>query len=111
MTDRNGVSRWLPLTETTFYVLLSLLKPLHGYGIMQRVKVISRNRIAIGPGTLYGALNTLLSEHLIFIVEQSALGTKRKTYAVTELGRALVGAELDRLNRVIGDAQALVQSD
>ena len=29
------------LTEAVFYIMLSLYKPLHGYGIMQNIKVLS----------------------------------------------------------------------
>lgn len=31
----------LPLTETTYYILLSLLKPGYGYVIMEKVKELS----------------------------------------------------------------------
>ena len=47
------------LTEAVFYILLSLYQPCHGYGIMQKTEEMSRGRVRLGPGTLYGALNTL----------------------------------------------------
>ena len=50
------------LTEAVFYILLSLFAPMHGYGIMQNVKELSGGRVVLGPGTLYGALNTLLEK-------------------------------------------------
>jgi DNA-binding PadR family transcriptional regulator len=49
------------LTEAVFYILLSLYQPLHGYGIMQNVGALSRGRVTLGAGTLYGAINTLVS--------------------------------------------------
>ena len=48
------------LTEPVYYILLSLLTPMHGYGIMQNVKKLTNGRVNIGAGTLYGAINTLL---------------------------------------------------
>ena len=33
-----NIDKFLPLTETTSYILLSLIKPLHGYALMQQVK-------------------------------------------------------------------------
>ena len=53
----NRIKDLSPLTETTFYILIALLEPLHGYGIMQKVIKLSRGRIHLGPGTLYGRLD------------------------------------------------------
>ena len=48
------------LTEAVYYILLSLMEPMHGYGIMQNVEQLSGGRVRLAPGTLYGAINTLL---------------------------------------------------
>jgi DNA-binding PadR family transcriptional regulator len=45
-----------PMTEAMYYILLALLKPSHGYGIMQRIRELSGGRLVLGPGTLYGVL-------------------------------------------------------
>lgn len=58
MIDKT-IAKYLPLTESTYYILLSLIDPLHGYGIMQKVERISEGTVSIGPGTLYGAFTTL----------------------------------------------------
>ena len=50
----------IALTEAVFYILLSLVEPLHGYGIMQNVEKLSGGRVRLAAGTLYGAINTLL---------------------------------------------------
>lgn len=47
------------LTETTYYILLSLYHPQHGYGIMQETQQLSGGRVRLAAGTLYGALNAL----------------------------------------------------
>jgi len=38
MGNRDETQKYLPLTEATCYILLSLVEPLHGYAIMQKVK-------------------------------------------------------------------------
>ena len=40
------------LTEPMYYLLLTLVKPLHGYGIMQEVEERTQGRVKIGAGTL-----------------------------------------------------------
>ena len=50
------------LTEAVYYILLSLLEPRHGYGIMQFAEQISGGRVRLAAGTLYGAINTMLEK-------------------------------------------------
>ena len=50
---RDDINRYLPLSESTYYVLLALLEPLHGYGVMQKVGQLSEGAVTVGPGTLY----------------------------------------------------------
>ena len=47
------------LTEVTFYILLSLYTPKHGYAVMQFIEEKTYGRLSLGAGTLYGALNSL----------------------------------------------------
>ena len=58
-----------PMTEATFYILLSLIHPSHGYGMMQSIKELSKGRLIMGPGTLYGVLTRMNKEGLIGLVE------------------------------------------
>ena len=75
------MSKQNALTEPVYYILLSLLTPMHGYGIMQNVKKLTNDRVNIGAGTLYGAINTLLSKG--FIAEYKSDPSK-KEYILTE---------------------------
>lgn len=59
-----------PLTEASFYILISLTTPLHGYGIMKQVETLSQGRLKLAPGTLYGALSTLQQHRLIRQIDQ-----------------------------------------
>lgn len=47
------------LTEVTFFILLALYTPKHGYAIMQFIQTQTAGRLTLGAGTLYGALRTL----------------------------------------------------
>ena len=42
----------LVLTESTYYILLSLVTPQHGYGIMQQTEQMSAGRVRLAAGTL-----------------------------------------------------------
>lgn len=97
-----------PLTEATFYILVSLLEPLHGYGIMQKVEGLSNGRVKLGPGTLYGALNNLQKMGLIFPVSDSTQSNRRKEYRITEDGKATIRNEIARLEEMICNGKKLL---
>lgn len=42
-----------------FLVLLTMLEENYGYKVSQEVEKITKGRIKLGPGTLYGAINNL----------------------------------------------------
>ena len=75
-----------PLTETIFYVLLALGAPLHGYGIMQQVNELTAGRVALGAGTLYGALTNLTEKGWIRPLPGAA-DERKKEYVITDAGR------------------------
>jgi DNA-binding PadR family transcriptional regulator len=88
------------LTEAVYYILLSLYEPMHGYGIMQNVKDLSNGRVSLGPGTLYGAINTLLEKTWIQPVLTDEK-SRKKEYIITELGKEIVKDEILRLEELI----------
>ena len=69
MTEKH-ITKYLPLTEATYYIMLVLVEPLHGYGVMQKVETISEGTVTIGPGTLYGAFTSLEKEGMIKMVKE-----------------------------------------
>lgn len=93
-----------PMTEAAYYILLALLKPGYGYGMMQRIKELSGGRIEMGPGTMYGALTRMHKEGLIRMTEDEG---RRKNYAITEAGRQALHAEYERLKQMVQDGQNL----
>lgn len=98
----------IALTEAVYYILLSLDQPLHGYGIMQNVEQLSRGRVRLAAGTLYGALNTLLGKGWIRALGNEA-SSRKKEYVITELGRTMVLAELDRLHELVKNGDQLTE--
>ena len=89
-----------PLTEALFYILLAARKPVHGYGIIQEVNDMTGGRVNLGPGTLYGAINTLLDRSWITLYSAEEGSRKKKEYLITELGRTAFFAELSRLKEL-----------
>ena len=89
-----------PLTESMFLILASLIQPLHGYGIMQEIEKMSHGRVRMGPGTLYGGLNTLLGKKLIKKLPSVSTGRK-KMYRITDTGRTVLQKEYARLKQLV----------
>lgn len=87
------------LTEAVFYILLSLYKPTHGYGIMKFIRNTTDDRVIIGSGTLYGALGTLLKNKWIKIDKN--YNDDKKCYVITDIGKSVVDKELARLKELI----------
>ena len=95
------------LTEAGYYILLALVEPLHGYGIMQQTARLSNGRLVISAGTLYGAISTLLEKGWIKQVT-NASESRRKEYVITPDGRAVLMAELDRLRELVANGEKIL---
>lgn len=95
------------LTESTYYILLSLYTPLHGYGIMQKVKSITNGRVNIGAGTLYGAINSLLAKG--YIVEHNSNDPSKKEYVISSTGKATIKNEINRLKELVENGERIIQ--
>jgi DNA-binding PadR family transcriptional regulator len=94
MAHKDDLFKYLPLSESTYYILLALIEPLHGYGVMQKVDALSQGTVKIGPGTLYVAFQTLEKEDLIVKVGEEE---RRKSYALTAKGREVLKNQIERL--------------
>ena len=89
-----------PLTEALFYILLATRRPVHGYGIIQEVSELTGTRVNLGPGTLYGAINTLLDRQWIQLYSAEEGSRKKKEYLITPAGREAFDAEMERLREL-----------
>jgi DNA-binding PadR family transcriptional regulator len=98
---------YLPLTETSFFILLSLaVTPKHGYAIIKEVEQMSSGRVVLAAGTLYTALRRMLEDHWIERVGDDFIsnrgeGHERKQYRLTELGRSILDLETERLKKLV----------
>jgi len=107
---------YLPLTESTFYILLSLAPgKRHGYAIMKDVKELSNERVQMSTSTLYTAVGRLLDQELIERLsdgdQESGPGLPRKSYILTELGRRVLEAESVRLEEMVKEARLRLRED
>ena len=100
-----------PLTETTFYILLSLaLEPLHGYGIIKKVEELSSHSIVLAAGTLYGALDNLKKSGLIEQISNSD-NSRRKVYRLTTKGQEVLNDDYLRIKYLFFVAQNILDKE
>jgi DNA-binding PadR family transcriptional regulator len=93
-----------PMTEAMYYVLLSLIRPNHGYQLMEEINKLSKGRIGMGPGTLYGVLTRMEKDRLIKVINDDG---RRKTYQITNEGKGALIQEYNRLKNLVADGSLL----
>lgn len=98
----------IALTEAVYYILLSLLSPRHGYGIMQNAETLSAGRVKLAAGTLYGAINSLLEKGWIMALPGEK-DSRKKEYVITEEGRSVLKAELARLQELVANGARIME--
>ena len=99
----------IALTEAVYYILLSVLEPMHGYGIMKNVSVLSNNRVNLAPGTLYGAIETMLKKNWIFALEGEN-NSRKKEYLITRVGEDVLNVEIQRLYELLDNGEKLMRN-
>ena len=97
----------LPLTEALFYILLAVRKPNHGYGITQEVEELTNGRVSLGPGTLYGAIQSLVKKDWIRIYSEDTESRKKKEYIITSIGKTVFEEETKRLAELLENAKLM----
>ena len=108
---------YLPLTEPTFYILLSLAPgKKHGYAILKDVEDLSNKSVSLSTSTLYTAISRLLDQRLIERLpdepeHNASPGLPRKVYGLTELGRRVLEAETQRLQNLITAARLRLRKE
>ena len=97
------------LTESTYYILLSLYTPQHGYGIMQRAEALSGGRVRLAAGTLYGALTRLCGKG--GAEPLPVADSRKKEYRLTETGLAVLKNELNRLRQLVANGETVLKEE
>ena len=98
------------LTEATYYILLSLVSPRHGYGIMLLTEALSGGRVHLAAGTLYGALNALSTKGWIIQLPAED-DSRRKEYCLTEKGLQVLKSEVARLRELADNGDRILREE
>ncbi len=93
---------YVPMTESSFYILYCLQQPNHGYGIVQKVDRLTNGEIRLAPGTMYGSLSKMEKDGLIRFVREEE---KRKIYHITDLGQEVLDLEKKRIKRLFKNVE------
>ena len=102
------IDSYLPMSEQSFLLLLGLVEPRHGYGIMQMVSEQTKGRVNLSPSTVYTLLYKMETDGLIQTVSEV---DRRKVYCVTSVGRTVLNAEAKRLSALASFASEILFSD
>lgn len=88
------------LTEQMFYILLCLQSECYGMDIMEKVRAMTGERVAVGPGTLYNLLESFVDAGMI---RETKIEGRRRSYLITDIGRQALETEYQRLMTVAAD--------
>jgi PadR family transcriptional regulator PadR len=100
-TPVNKTADLLPGTLDMLVLKAVSLKPLHGYGVLLRIRQISDQALEIPQGSLYPALYRLESQALIAAEwGQSDNNRRAKFYTVTKAGLRRLREETADWNRL-----------
>jgi PadR family transcriptional regulator, regulatory protein PadR len=101
----------LPGTLDMLILKAVSLKPLHGYGVLQRIRQISKDALEIPQGSLYPALYRLEHHNLIASEwGQSENNRRAKYYTLTAAGRRRLRDETEGWNRLASAIAAALSS-
>ncbi len=99
------IKKYIPMTETTYYTLLSVTSPRHGYAIMQFVSELTKGRIQLGTGTLYTMVGRLVADGIITIDTSEE---SKKAYLITKEGLEVLEMETERIGRQLEDGTKIL---
>jgi len=101
MSDRL-IKKYVPMTESAYYILLALKCERHGYGILGYIDKITDGRVKLGAGTIYGTLSKMDKDGLINAVSEH---DRRKTYLIDDFGLRILKIEIERLEELLNNAR------
>jgi DNA-binding PadR family transcriptional regulator len=102
---------YLPLTPAVLDIMVALGgEELHGYAIMQEVRRRTAGNRRLALGTLYRSLRQMEERGWVVEAEErpdpSLDDERRRYYRLTDLGRSVALAELERLEGLVGTARS-----
>jgi DNA-binding PadR family transcriptional regulator len=107
--SRNNSLTAEQLTDSAYYIMLSLLTPRHGYGIMKYIEEeLTNGEVTIGSATMYTLIKKLQEADYILLDESDT--ERRKTYTATEKGKAITLNEIERRARMAHHGKIALES-
>lgn len=97
------------LTESIFYILLRLHSPAHGYALMKDIAQMTDDRLNLGAGSLYGALDILQKRGWIKALDEYPQDRK-KEYIITDTGKEFFERDLVRLEEMLQNAKKVKEA-
>jgi DNA-binding PadR family transcriptional regulator len=101
VVTRQENSESKPLSEPVLLILMSLVdEPRHGYALIKDIETLSKGRVRLSTGTLYGALRRLLDDGWIERFETEDTVRDKQAYKLTSAGYKQLRLELDRMRHL-----------
>ncbi|MDQ0194340.1 PadR family transcriptional regulator [Paenibacillus wynnii] len=95
------------LTDSAYYILLSLLVPRHGYAIMKYIEELTEGEVIMGPATLYTLIKKMVAAD--YITAGDVEDDRRKPYGVTKKGKQIIDNEIERRSRMVRHGMNAIQ--
>lgn len=92
-------------------LILQLLerRPMHGYDLVQSIRLASQAKLEFGEGCIYPLLHRLESQGLLEGRREQVGGRKRIVYRVTPAGRKKLAATVSSWREVVAGVNAVLQ--
>lgn len=86
------------LTDSIFLIMLTTLKPIHGYAIMHKLEQLTHGAVVIGPATMYTTLKKLREAKWI-----TTLGEEESKieYQITKEGFEILQKDYIRRQQIV----------
>ena len=93
------------LTDSIFFILLSLLEPTHGYLVMQKVNTLTNGQVIIGPATMYTTLGKMVN---VGWIEEHTIDSSKKEYQITDKGKSILLANYKVRKQLLSVAETIL---
>lgn len=100
----------LPGTLDMLILRALVAGPLHGYGIADRLKIVSEDVLQVGESSLYPALQRLLLNGWVKAEWGTSENNRRaRYYTLTAAGRKRLGSEREEFERLVVAIQRVLE--
>ncbi|HHX55438.1 MAG TPA: PadR family transcriptional regulator, partial [Clostridiales bacterium] len=87
-------------------------EPNHGYGIMQETANLTKDRVKIGSGTMYGAVSNMLKKKWITeFYSNKPEDNRKRLYQITDEGKKIIKNERKRLKELLDCSEVIMGGD